>query len=102
MCRWTTSWVASTGSCPVRVAVNLSPAQFKHRSLVSAVVDAVTTAGLDAGRLELEISPTSFRLDEHRRFLARHQRAIDRFRERQQTAFAAERRAWAEAGELEP
>jgi urea carboxylase len=53
------------------------------------------------GRLELEIEPTSFRLDEHRRFLARHQPAIDRFRQRQQAAFAAERRAWAEAGELE-
>jgi predicted signal transduction protein with EAL and GGDEF domain len=47
---------AASWSCPVRVAVNLSPVQFRHRSLVSAVVDAVTTAGLDAGRLELEIT----------------------------------------------
>jgi diguanylate cyclase (GGDEF)-like protein len=47
---------AASWSCPVRVAVNLSPAQFKHRSLVSAIVDAVSAAGLDAGRLELEIT----------------------------------------------
>jgi diguanylate cyclase (GGDEF)-like protein len=47
---------AAAWSRPVRVAVNLSPAQFKHRSLVTSVVNAVTAAGLDTGRLELEIT----------------------------------------------
>jgi EAL domain-containing protein (putative c-di-GMP-specific phosphodiesterase class I) len=40
----------------VRVAVNLSPAQFKHRALVQTVVGAVAASGLAAGRLELEIT----------------------------------------------
>jgi diguanylate cyclase (GGDEF)-like protein len=40
----------------VSVAVNLSPIQFKSRSLVSTVVNAVAAAGLAPGRLELEIT----------------------------------------------
>jgi diguanylate cyclase (GGDEF)-like protein len=47
---------AAGWSRPVRVAVNLSPVQFKHRSLVSAVMEAVTAAGLQPDRLELEIT----------------------------------------------
>ncbi|WP_193337775.1 putative bifunctional diguanylate cyclase/phosphodiesterase [Devosia beringensis] len=40
----------------VRVAVNLSPIQFKNRDLVSLVQSALTDAKLPASRLELEIT----------------------------------------------
>jgi EAL domain-containing protein (putative c-di-GMP-specific phosphodiesterase class I) len=40
----------------ITVVVNLSPAQFKSRNLVPAVVNALTTSGLPAARLELEIT----------------------------------------------
>jgi diguanylate cyclase (GGDEF)-like protein len=42
----------------MRVAVNLSPAQFKSRDLVTAVALALREAGLPADRLELEITET--------------------------------------------
>lgn len=40
----------------VRLAVNLSPAQFRDRSLVATVVSALAASGLPAHRLELEIT----------------------------------------------
>ena len=40
----------------VTVAVNLSPAQFKSRSIVQTVISALASSGLAAGRLELEIT----------------------------------------------
>jgi len=40
----------------VRLAVNLSPAQFRDRSLVATVVSALAGSGLPAQRLELEIT----------------------------------------------
>jgi len=40
----------------IRVAVNLSPAQFKSRSVVQSVINALAVSGLEAGRLELEIT----------------------------------------------
>ena len=40
----------------VTVAVNMSPAQFKSRNLVSTVIGAVAASGLPANRLELEIT----------------------------------------------
>ena len=40
----------------VKVAVNLSPAQLKSRNLVKVVVDAVTNSGMQANRLQLEIT----------------------------------------------
>ncbi len=40
----------------VRLAVNLSPAQFRDRGLVRTVVSALAASGLDAQRLELEIT----------------------------------------------
>jgi diguanylate cyclase (GGDEF)-like protein len=40
----------------IRVAVNLSPVQFKSRDLVSAVGTALREAGVTADRLELEIT----------------------------------------------
>ena len=42
----------------VRVAVNLSPAQFKSRELVVSVFNALAKAQLPANRLELEITET--------------------------------------------
>ena len=47
---------AASWSQPVRVAVNLSPAQFKNRDLISTVMDALTATGLPPNRLELEIT----------------------------------------------
>ncbi len=40
----------------VKVAVNLSPAQFRHRSIAEHVQAALELSGLPAGRLELEIT----------------------------------------------
>lgn len=47
---------AATWSRPVRIAVNLSPLQFKSRNLISAVIGALSSSGLPPQRLELEIT----------------------------------------------
>jgi EAL domain-containing protein (putative c-di-GMP-specific phosphodiesterase class I) len=39
----------------LRLAVNLSPLQFRHRDLLSLVGEALTASGLEPERLELEI-----------------------------------------------
>ena len=44
------------GLPPVRVAVNLSAAQFLYRDLVASVIRALETSGLDHAHLELEIT----------------------------------------------
>ncbi|MGY4237457.1 diguanylate cyclase (GGDEF)-like protein/PAS domain S-box-containing protein [Bradyrhizobium sp. USDA 4449] len=44
----------------VKVAVNLSPAQFRSRSLVQVVVSALAQSGLSPKRLELEITESVF------------------------------------------
>src|SRR5438067_4561003 len=56
-------WVLKQACCeaaswpkPVRVAVNLSPAQFKSRSVMQSVINALAISGLAANRLELEIT----------------------------------------------
>jgi diguanylate cyclase (GGDEF)-like protein len=41
---------------PIKIAVNLSPAQFRSRTLVQTVVEALTRSGLPPSRLELEIT----------------------------------------------
>ena len=41
---------------PIKVAVNLSPAQFRNRGLVTAVTQALAAARLSPRRLELEIT----------------------------------------------
>ncbi|MBZ8133192.1 bifunctional diguanylate cyclase/phosphodiesterase [Afifella sp. IM 167] len=41
---------------PIKLAVNLSPVQFKSNRLVETVIDALATSGLQPGRLELEIT----------------------------------------------
>lgn len=43
---------------PLRVAVNLSPVQFRSGTLLAVVMDALRRSGLAAGRLELEITET--------------------------------------------
>jgi urea carboxylase len=55
-----------------------------------------------AGRLELETSEHIFRLGEYNQFLAEHTDAIQAFKARQQAAFEAERKRWADAGSETP
>jgi diguanylate cyclase (GGDEF)-like protein len=43
----------------LRVAVNVSPVQFRNRSLISAVISALAAAGLRSDRLELEITEST-------------------------------------------
>ncbi|CDZ68024.1 Putative diguanylate cyclase (GGDEF)/phosphodiesterase (EAL) [Neorhizobium galegae bv. orientalis] len=50
-CKDAASWSADIG-----VAVNLSPLQFKSQTLAHTVVSALSDAGLQASRLELEIT----------------------------------------------
>jgi diguanylate cyclase (GGDEF)-like protein/PAS domain S-box-containing protein len=47
---------ATRWPCHIRLAVNLSPVQFAGRGLVEIVESALRDAGLDASRLELEIT----------------------------------------------
>ena len=49
---------AATWPDDVKVAVNLSPAQFRNPGLVQVVVGALAASGLPADRLELEITET--------------------------------------------
>jgi predicted signal transduction protein with EAL and GGDEF domain len=42
----------------VKVAINLSPLQFRHGNLLVQVMEALTKSGLSAQRLELEITET--------------------------------------------
>ena len=53
--RWPQSW---------RVAVNISPLQFRHKSLVNLVKKALKASGLPATRLELEITESVILEDE--------------------------------------
>ncbi|MBP0437205.1 putative bifunctional diguanylate cyclase/phosphodiesterase [Tianweitania sediminis] len=54
-CRTASSWPEH-----LKVAVNLSPAQFEGSSIVEAVRSAITEARLDPQRLELEITESLF------------------------------------------
>ncbi len=47
----------------VKVAVNLSPVQFKSKGLLSSVMSALATSELSANRLELEITESVMLLD---------------------------------------
>jgi diguanylate cyclase (GGDEF)-like protein len=47
----------------IRVAINLSPIQFKMRNVCQAVVSALAHSGLEAARLELEITESVLLLD---------------------------------------
>jgi EAL domain-containing protein (putative c-di-GMP-specific phosphodiesterase class I) len=54
-CRDAMKWPKS-----VRVAVNVSAAQFAHSDLIAIVTDALETSGLEADRLELELTESVF------------------------------------------
>ncbi|MDQ2081340.1 EAL domain-containing protein [Xanthobacteraceae bacterium Astr-EGSB] len=47
---------AASWPVPISIAVNLSPAQFKSRTLIDSVVAAVIQSSLEPSRLELEIT----------------------------------------------
>lgn len=49
---------AAKWSKPAKVAVNLSPAQFRRPGLIDYVAEVLKTTGLDPTRLELEITET--------------------------------------------
>ena len=44
----------------IKIAVNLSPVQFRNRNLVQTVINALARSRLDASRLELEITESLF------------------------------------------
>lgn len=59
-CAEAATWPADMG-----VAVNLSPAQFREKSLVDIIAAALKSAGLAADRLDLEITEGVLLSDEH-------------------------------------
>jgi EAL domain-containing protein (putative c-di-GMP-specific phosphodiesterase class I) len=44
------------GLPPLRIAVNLSPVQFRQQNVRALVIDVLATTGLDPSRLELELT----------------------------------------------
>jgi diguanylate cyclase (GGDEF)-like protein/PAS domain S-box-containing protein len=63
---------AATWSREVRVAVNLSPVQFKNSNLVQSVISALAASGLAPGRLELEITESVLLQDSEATLAALH------------------------------
>jgi diguanylate cyclase len=57
-CRQARAW-QTDGLRPLRIAVNLSAQQFKLKSLVTTVREALAVAGLDPGYLELELTESA-------------------------------------------
>ena len=57
----------------LKVAVNLSPVQFRGEMLVSQVANALTLSGLPASRLELEITESMLLQDDDRVLVILHQ-----------------------------
>jgi diguanylate cyclase (GGDEF)-like protein len=73
-------WVLKQACCEaagwpkgVRVAVNLSPAQFKSRSVMQSVINALAVSGLAANRLELEITESVLLHDNEATLATLHQ-----------------------------
>jgi EAL domain-containing protein (putative c-di-GMP-specific phosphodiesterase class I) len=64
-CRQAYAWQAA-GMRPLRVAVNLSAQQFKQKSLVDVVHDALRTARLEPHYLELELTESAVMDDPER------------------------------------
>jgi EAL domain-containing protein (putative c-di-GMP-specific phosphodiesterase class I) len=54
---------AATWPSDVKVAVNLSAAQFKCATLTQSIVAALAASGLSPGRLELEITESAVLAD---------------------------------------
>lgn len=57
---------AATWEKPYKIAVNLSPVQFAHPDLASLVHDILAQTGLEAARLELEITKSTIIADKVR------------------------------------
>ncbi|MDJ0389989.1 bifunctional diguanylate cyclase/phosphodiesterase [Roseomonas sp. E05] len=57
---------AARWTAPVKVAVNLSPVQFRDRSLPHIVAEALAESGLAPTRLELEITESLLLLDDEK------------------------------------
>ena len=73
-------WVLKEACCEAatwpngaRVAVNLSPAQFKSRSVMQSVINALAVSGLAANRLELEITESVLLNDNEATLATLHQ-----------------------------
>jgi diguanylate cyclase (GGDEF)-like protein len=73
-------WVLRQACCDaanwpehIKVAVNLSPAQFKRRNLVNTVSEALEVSGLWPARLELEITETVLLQDDDENLELLHQ-----------------------------
>jgi diguanylate cyclase (GGDEF)-like protein/PAS domain S-box-containing protein len=64
---------AATWPEHIKVAVNLSPVQFRSRHLVQAVISALAQSGLPASRLELEITETVFLAETEANLATLHQ-----------------------------
>jgi len=64
---------ARTWSSDLRIAVNVSPVQFRNKTLVSAVVSALATSGLRPDLLELEITETVLMNNNEATLTALHQ-----------------------------
>ncbi|MAT64784.1 MAG: diguanylate cyclase [Gammaproteobacteria bacterium] len=54
-CRQVVEWQAA-GLPPVRVAVNISPVQFRHRHLLESIMNALQSSGVDPQLLEIELT----------------------------------------------
>jgi diguanylate cyclase (GGDEF)-like protein len=64
---------ARTWLSELRVAVNVSPVQFRNKTLVSSVVSALASSGLRADLLELEITETVLMTNNDATMAALHQ-----------------------------
>ncbi|MEA2928437.1 MAG: hypothetical protein QOG38_865 [Hyphomicrobiales bacterium] len=62
-CRQAATWPAA-----LRIAVNLSPAQFRSKELVPVVVRALADSGITPDRLELEVTESVMMLDSEAAF----------------------------------
>jgi diguanylate cyclase (GGDEF)-like protein len=67
-CTEATRWPAG-----VRIAVNLSPAQFKGGNIAATVIGALASSGLAPDRLELEITESVLLLETEQNLAALHQ-----------------------------
>uniref|UniRef100_Q07P60 Diguanylate cyclase/phosphodiesterase with PAS/PAC sensor(S) n=1 Tax=Rhodopseudomonas palustris (strain BisA53) TaxID=316055 RepID=Q07P60_RHOP5 len=64
---------AATWPSEIKIAVNLSPVQFRSRNLVQAVIGALAQSGLSPRRLELEITESVFLAETEANLATLHQ-----------------------------
>ncbi|HDO52297.1 MAG TPA: EAL domain-containing protein [Rhizobiales bacterium] len=65
--------VAATWPDNIKIAVNVSPVQFRSGNLVSIVMSALASSGIEPGRLELEITESVFLNDAESTLKTMHQ-----------------------------